>query len=277
MIRFAAVSRCRRRFSAGVWACVLLSLVACRNASDVEPKQTVIIGPHKLAVDIYEPQAGKRFARPAVLMVHGGGWAAGDRSELATLAHMAAQQGVVALSTDYRLTRQGAYWPAQADDVARTLQWMRDHAGDLGINGRRIALLGGSAGGHLAAWVARDPDPKKRPNRLIVLWGPWDLERLPEGGPDWVRPTVDTLLNGRPAREASPLHHLVPDMPPTLIVHGSADEIVPVEQSRSACRALRALGNDCTLVELPGQAHAPEDPRQVARAFEAVRAALAAL
>lgn len=256
---------------------MLTALAACGRAEDVAPRKTVVIGPHKLKVDIYEPVGGKRFARPAVLMVHGGGWGAGDRSELATLAHSAAQQGVVALSMDYRLTSQGAHWPAQAEDVASVLKWMRGHAGDLGIDGQRIALLGGSAGGHLAAWIARDPDPKKRPNLLIVLWGPWDLERLPEGGPDWVRPSVAALLNGRPAREASPLFHLADGMPPTLIVHGVDDEIVPIDQSRRACAALREIGNDCTLVELPGQRHAPEDPKQIARAFEAVREALAAL
>jgi dipeptidyl aminopeptidase/acylaminoacyl peptidase len=110
-----------------------------------------------------------------------------------------------------------------------------------------------------------------------VLWGPWDLVQLPEHGPDWVRPTVATLLDGRPAREASPLHHLVRDMPPTLIVHGTEDEIVPIDQSRRACRALRKIGNDCTLVELPGQAHAPKDSKQIQRATAAVREALAAL
>lgn len=278
VVRAFAARSYRRAIACGLALVAMLTvLAACGRAEDVAPRKTVIVGAHRLKVDIYEPVGGRRFARPAVLMVHGGGWGAGDRSELATLAHTVAQQGVVALSMDYRLTSQGAHWPAPAEDVASVLKWMRGHAGDLGIDGQRIALLGGSAGGHLAAWVARDPDPKKRPNRLIVLWGPWDLERLPEGGPDWVRPSVAVLLNGRPAREASPLFHLIDGMPPTLIVHGVDDEIVPIDQSRRACAALRGIGNDCTLVELPGQRHAPEDPKQIARAFEAVREALAAL
>lgn len=256
---------------------LLGALAACGRAEVVAPKQTLLIGPHRLAVDLYQPQARKRSARPAVLMVHGGGWAAGDRSELRDLAYLAAREGMVVLSMDYRLTSQGAHWPAPAEDVATVLDWMRGHAGDLGIDGRRIALLGGSAGGHLAAWVARDPDPKKRPDRLIVLWGPWDLEPLPDNAPDWVRPTVAKLLNGQPARDASPLHHLVRDMPPTLIVHGTDDELVPIEQSRQACAALRALDNECVLVELPKQRHAPEDPAQVRRALDAVRESLSAL
>lgn len=140
-------------------ALLACALAACSGAEVVGPKQTVLIGPHRLAVDLYQLQT-RRSARPAVLMVHGGGWAAGDRSELRDLAHLAAREGMVVLSMDYRLTSQGAHWPAQAEDVATVLDWMRGHAGDLGIDGRRIALLGGSAGGHLAAWVARDPDPK---------------------------------------------------------------------------------------------------------------------
>jgi len=257
-------------------ALLACALASCSGAEVVGPKQTVLIGPHRLAVDLYQPQT-RRSARPAVLMVHGGGWAAGDRSELRDLAHLAAREGMVVLSMDYRLTSQGAHWPAPAEDVATVLDWMRGHAGDLGIDGRRVALLGGSAGGHLAAWVARDPDPKKRPDRLIVLWGPWDLGPLPDHAPDWVRPTVATLLNGQPARDASPLHHLVRGMPPTLIVHGTDDDIVPINQSRQACAALRALDNECVLVELPKQRHAPEDPAQVQRALDAVRESLSAL
>jgi acetyl esterase len=253
----------------------LLPLAGCRQAN-ADATRTVHVGVHRLAVDVYEPEGGtSKTARPAVLMVHGGGWAAGDRGELRDLALLAARAGVVAFSMDYRLTSQDdVRWPMPADDVAEVLAWLRAHAGELGIDPQRIALLGGSAGGHLAAWVARDPDPAKRPARLIVLWGPWDLGPLPDGGPDWVRPTVARLLAGQPARDASPQHHLVRGMPPTLIVHGSADEIVPVEQSRRACAALRTLDNVCMLVELPGQAHSPEDPAQVQRALSAVREAL---
>lgn len=266
-------------------ALCLLMLAGCGRAEDARRDEdrvrTEHVGPHRLAVDVYEPAPGaapEATRRRAVLMVHGGGWAAGDRGELRDLAMLAAREGVVAFSMDYRLTSQAdVRWPMPAEDVAEVLAWLRADAARLRIDPNRIALLGGSAGGHLAAWIARDPDPAKRPAGLIVLWGPWDLGPLPERGPDWVRPTVAKLLDGRPAREASPLHHLVAGMPPTLIVHGTDDEIVPVEQSRRACAALRALGNACALVELPGQAHAPQDPTQVRRALEAVRAALAAL
>lgn len=266
-----------------VFALWLLALAGCGWAEnghrDDDRVHTERIGPHRLAVDVYEPAASDTSAkRRAVLMVHGGGWAAGDRRELRDLAMLAAREGIVAFSMDYRLTSQtGVRWPMPAEDVARVLAWLRADAARLRIDPDRIALLGGSAGGHLAAWVARDPDPAKRPARLIVLWGPWDLAPLPDRGPEWVRPTVAKLLGGQPARDASPLHHLMPGLPPTLIVHGTDDEIVPVEQSRRACAALRALGNACTLVELPGQAHSPEDPAQVQRALDAVRAALAAL
>jgi len=257
-------------------SCLLLA--GCGRAAD-GPARTDIVGPHRLAVDVYLPDgAPPADGRRAVLMVHGGGWAAGDRTELRDLARLATHEGVVALSMDYRLTSQdGVRWPMPAEDVATVLAWMRAHAGALGIDPHRIALLGGSAGGHLAAWIARDPDPAKRPARLIVLWGPWDLGAMSPDAPAWVPQSVAALLGGQPPGAASPLAHLARGMPPTLIVHGTDDPLVPIDQSRRACAALRALGNACTLLELPGQGHAPDDPVQVQRAMMAVREALAAL
>lgn len=255
-----------------------LLLAGCGHAAD-GPTRTEVVGSQRLAVDVYEPAGdAPHSGRPAVLMVHGGGWAAGDRSELRDLARFAAREGVVALSMDYRLTSQaGVHWPMPAEDVAAVLAWTRAHADALGIDPRRIALLGGSAGGHLAAWIARDPDPAKRPARLIVLWGPWDLRAMSPDAPAWVPGSVAALLAGQPAGDASPLAHLVRGMPPTLIVHGTADPLVPIDQSRRACAALQALCNACTLLELPGQGHAPEDPAEVQRAMAAIREALAAL
>lgn len=257
----------------------LCLLLAGRGRAADGPARTEIVGPHRLAVDVYLPDGDMPArGRRALLLVHGGGWAAGDRTELRDLARLAAREGVVALSMDYRLTSQaGVHWPMPADDVATVLAWARAHADALGIDPRRIALLGGSAGGHLAAWIARDPDPAKRPARLIVLWGPWDLRAMSPGAPTWVPQSVAALLAGQPAGDASPLAHLVRGMPPTLIVHGTDAPLVPIDQSRRACAALRTLGNACTLVELPAQGHAPEDPAQVQRAMAAVREALAAL
>jgi len=258
-------------------ACLLIA--GCGGAADGAAR-TEHVGPHRLAVDVYEPAGGASQAgRPAVLMVHGGGWAAGDRSELRDLAMLASHEGVVAFSMDYRLTSEpGVHWPMPADDVATVLGWMRAHADRLGIDPHRIALLGGSAGGQLAAWIARDPDPARRPARLIVLWGPWDLVETPgPNAPAWAGPSVARLLDGQDPHAASPLDHLVTGMPPTLIVHGTDDPIVPIGQSRRACTALRALGDACMLVELPGEGHAPKAPAQVQRALAAVREALVAL
>jgi acetyl esterase len=262
----------------GLCVALCLLLAGCGRAAD-GPARTEVVGPHRLAVDVYLPEGDTpAHGRRAVLMVHGGGWGAGDRTELRDLARLAAREGVVALSMDYRLTSQdGVHWPMPADDVATVLAWTRAHADALGIDPRRIALLGGSAGGHLAAWIARDPDPAKRPARLIVLWGPWDLHAMSSDAPAWVPQSVAALLAGQPAEAASPLAHLVRGMPPTLIVHGTDDPLVPIDQSRRACAALQALGNACTLLELPGQGHAPDDPAQVQRAMAAVREALAAL
>ncbi len=228
-----------------------------------------------LLADIYAPeQAGA--GRPAILLIHGGGWGAGGRAEFAELARWFAAQGAVAIAIDYRLSTAGHRWPAQRIDVQRALAWIDSHAFELGIDRTRIAALGGSAGGHLAAWLAVDNATGVRVKAVVSLWGPWDLT-LPDAElqPDAIG-MLETLLGpGRPgAREASPYFHISRESAPVLLIHGLDDPLVPPSQAQRACARYRETGARCELLELPSEGHGLSRNEDVVRVANAVRAFL---
>src|SRR6202795_2304937 len=109
-------------------------------------------GDRDLKCNVYmPPQAGT--ARPAVLLVHGGGWARGDRSQLHGYGILLGRIGYVCVAAEYRLARE-AKWPAQIHDVKAALRWMRANAARLGVDPNKISVSGNSAGGHLSLMLA---------------------------------------------------------------------------------------------------------------------------
>src|SRR5438309_7052826 len=104
-------------------------------------------GGRDLRCDVYSPTGGGDH--PAILLLHGGAWRAGTRSMVEAFGRRLAEAGFVAVASEYRLTPEAA-WPAQIHDVKAAIRWMRASAGDLGIDPARLAILGRSAGGHLA-------------------------------------------------------------------------------------------------------------------------------
>jgi acetyl esterase/lipase len=174
---------------------------------------------------------------------------------------------------EYRLA-PGATFPAQLDDVICALGHVRAHAAEDGVDPERVALLGRSAGAHLALLAAyragRDPLPDGcgRPatvRGVISLYGPTDLardHRVP-AVPDLIggSKTIEDLLGGVPDAIpaayalATPQRSLDHPVPPTLLIHGGADQIVQPFNSRSLAAALSQNGNAVALVELPWAGH----------------------
>ena len=226
-----------------------------------------VAGGSALKLDVYRP-AGPKTVRPGVLLVHGGGWAGGTKDGMRDLADGLTRVGYVAISVDYRLAHDDASrHPAQVDDVRRAVRWVRAHAVELGVDPDRLGALGHSAGGHLVAMLGTTDEPdadgvSSRVRCVVDCCGPADFTdpASPPVGPSiaWVVPNLfGEGKVGDPAvlRDASPTAHADARSAPTLIVHGTADDIVPLDQSRRLRNALAGAGAEVGIVELDGEGH----------------------
>lgn len=224
----------------------------------------------QLDLDVYipprdAPRPIPGLRRPAILMIHGGSWVGGSKRllrpspwEPRPTAIRLAEAGYLVVAADYRLTRPGLpSWPGSDDDLREAVRWIRSHADELGLDPVRIAALGQSAGAHLATLLATTDQPASRIQAVIAFYGPSDLERLPS---QRVRPLahepVGSFLGDRKAaREASPIHRIRPSTAPMLLIHGTSDRWVPIEQSEEMAEALRREGVRHHLIRVEGARH----------------------
>ncbi len=215
-----------------------------------------------LRLDAVVPDGAGPF--PILILIHGGGWTGGDKGgDIAPLFAPLAAAGFTCVSINYRLAPHHR-WPACRDDVLAAIRWLKAHSGKFKGDPARIALVGYSAGGHLAAFAATVVDDSAR---VQAVAGPAPLtdfeQELPKRGNVLGR-AQQGLLN-RPAeltpeslgllRAISPVNHLRPGLPPFLLVHGDADQSVPFEQSVAFQARLRSLGVRCDLIRLTGAPH----------------------
>jgi len=210
--------------------------------------------PQALKADVYQPDG--KGAKPAVLLIHGGGWAAPDRREqMASIAERLAQRGYVVVNATYRFAPEYLY-PAPVDDLREALKWMRANAAQYQVDPTRIAAMGYSAGGHLAAQLGvLDGPPTVRVQAVVDGAGPTDLRKY-QGGT-----LVPQFLGGTqqqvPQRfiDASPVTHVSADDPPVFLYHGSWDTLVPDSHSRDFKAALDAAGVRAEWFKIIGRGH----------------------
>ncbi len=260
-------------FSAGAGACARSADNGAAAGSDVRVEAGVVWdAAFKLKADIYRP-AARAHAGAGVLMFHGGGWAAGSRAELAWFGHLLAGSGVTAISTDYRLVDGATVFAEdQLRDAREAIRATVANAPALGIDTSRLGVLGGSAGGHLAAMLATDGNVSVR--AAALLWAPTDLtatqSELTAAGRDILRKYLQAAKSSSAA--LSPALRI--DRPGAcrqwLLMHGDRDELVPVSQSRRLHARLEAAGAQSTYLELAGQAHFPRSPALQRRAARAL-------
>lgn len=241
-------------------------------------------------LDLYIPTEGDG-PFPLVIFIHGGGWLQGDKSTLTIeAAANLMRAGYAVASVNYRLSGEAPY-PAAVEDVKAAVRWLRANAATYNLDPDRFAAWGSSAGGHLAALLGTtgdvpifdnpalgNADVSSRVQAVIDWFGPTDLTVI---GDDFATSAlcdeddaarmvvvVALFLGQTPVRApdvaaaASPISYVTEDDPPFLIQHGSADCLVPVQQSEHLYAALvAALGVDqVELTIFDGMGHGAQPP-----------------
>jgi alpha-L-fucosidase 2 len=183
-------------------------------------------GGRDLLLDAYVPEGQGLF--PAVIIVHGGGWEAGDKiTYVSPVFAPLAQAGFAWFSIDYRLTPY-VHVPEQLEDVRNAVRFVRQHAGWFHVDPSRVALLGESASGHLVAQVASMPCPGCEVQAVVSFYGVYNFERW-KNDADFQRmfPRLFTDPDAATLREYSPLFQARESLPPLLIIQGTADDLYP--------------------------------------------------
>jgi acetyl esterase/lipase len=222
-----------------------------------------------LRYDFYRP-LGVSAPTPAVVFVHGGGWAGGDPSQAGGNGMHFARRGIATVSISYRLA-PAHHFPAALDDVRRGLRHVRAHADEFNVDPDRLVLMGLSAGAHLAmlAHLARDvaalaPELPAElagvPEDVVAVighYGPYDLaRRKPVDGWDPIGDFLgDRASDPECIRLASPPTHAAAATAPVLLIHGTADRVVSYRESERMHRALVDAGRASELLLLEGAPH----------------------
>tara|TARA_R110000850_G_scaffold9033_18_gene33365 strand:- start:2629 stop:3501 length:873 start_codon:yes stop_codon:yes gene_type:complete len=222
-----------------------------------------------LALDLYLPVEKSDKPLPVVIWVHGGGWLNGSKDKCK--AAFLAPRGFAVASISYRLT-DVAQWPGQINDCYAAVRWLRENAGDYGLDADHIGSFGSSAGGHLVALMgtrlAGEETVSSRVQAVCDWFGPADLLTMPpnvvsetrsleavsqSNGAKLLGATVRDIPEK--AKDASALYQVTSDDPPFLIMHGSEDPGVPIDQSIRLNQALSHAGVDSELFIVEGAGH----------------------
>jgi acetyl esterase/lipase len=228
-------------------------------------------------LDLYVPEKPPSKPLPLVLFIHGGGWEQGSKNSCGIIFNLLADHAFIGASINYRLTNEGPH-PAQIHDCKGAVRWLRAHAADYGIDKEKIAVFGISAGGHLVSLLGTSGEVKamegdigghleqsSRVSCVVNFCGPVDF--LTFGGkgsaidPENAHTAVGKLIGGKvsehteAAKSASPVTYITKDDPPFLHIHGTNDNLVPLDQPKEFDAALESAGISSTLLIGEGGGH----------------------
>ncbi|MDZ7637104.1 MAG: alpha/beta hydrolase [Bryobacterales bacterium] len=250
---------------------VALAAIAFFHAAQAAPRQPRLhrnqipfagTPAQPLVLDASYPITGDSV--PAVIVVHGGGWEAGDRRTYVNpLLALLEDSGYAWFSIDHRLAPAHPY-PAALEDVQAAIAWVHAHAGEFHIDPNRIVLAGESSGGHLVSLAGALDEA--RLSGVVSFYGIHNFENWlavdgavrKNAGQFLGVSRIDDFTLPR-IRAASPVNHVHPAMPPYFLIHGEADGGVPLAQSEEMCRAMRKARATCELFVLPGAGHGMEN------------------
>ena len=223
-------------------------------------------------MDVYLPPGQTPQPRPAVVIIHGGGWHGGDKASAReqNIADALAGAGYVCASINYELAKKSDHlgerlrsiWPRNLHDCKTAVRYLRAHAEDFQIDKQHIGAIGGSAGGHLVAILATTDvkdgfddaslytEQSSRIQAVVPMYGVHDVVAQAR-----TRQNELTEADLQLCRSASPVTYVTPDDPPALILHGTKDALVPVEQSEILHQRLQAANLQSELVIIQDAPH----------------------
>lgn len=236
-------------------------------ANKLQPTRTLVYKRtqegRELRLHLFEPEnrnanASSTLSHPCLVAFHGGGWTGGSPRMMYPFADEAARLGMVGISVEYRLARPlPDAAPTVFDsvkDARSAIRYLREHAGELGIDPARIIACGASAGGHLAVATALFPEINDTTDDLSISTTPAALILL--------SPVLDTSPAGYGNakigvrwKELSPLEHVTRNLPPTLIFHGTRDTTTPFAGAEKFQSAMLRAGNNSSLVVAENAGH----------------------
>lgn len=225
---------------------------------------------HRQLLNMARPKSGDG-PFPAIVCIHGGGFRAGSRDGYNAQIIRLAQHGYVAVTIDYRLAPKFQF-PAAIHDCKAAVRWVRANAAKYKIDPNRIGVTGGSAGGHLAQFLAvtgdvkgfegdgGNPGASSKVACVVNVYGPSDFTKsygksvdAAEVLPLWLGGNLETA---RPKHiRASPLYWVTPNAAPTLCIHGTEDKYVAHEQAVWMVEKLKAASVEAELLTLEGAGH----------------------
>jgi acetyl esterase/lipase len=215
-----------------------------------------------LKLNVYRPLLSGKY--PALIIIYGGAWRSGSPDDYEKFSCYMAARGYSAIAIDYRHAPEYKF-PNQLEDVETALRYIQDHADELEVDLERVAVMGRSAGGHLASLAAYRQDAL--PLRAVVnYYGPVDLAKgyydPPVPDPIDIQTILNNFLGGTPQelpelyQQASPINYLKPNLPPSLLIYAGRDHLVQAKFGRQLYEKLRATDNPAILLEIPWAEHA---------------------
>ncbi len=218
-----------------------------------------------LALDVYQPPEAltPQALHPAIVTIYGGAWQRGDPAATARFSVYMAAQGYTVVAIDYRHAPEYRF-PTQLKDVQTALEWVGDRAPDYRIDPRRVALVGWSAGAHLAMLAAYEPEGLSV-QAVVNYYGPINLSAgyydPPVPDPIDTRAVLETFLGGSPEQlpelyqQASPVFSVKSGLPPTLLIYGQRDHVVKPSYGKELYEQLLANGNVAAWIAIPWAEH----------------------
>lgn len=220
-------------------------------------------------LDAYLPKERTNTTK-VIVYIHGGSWVQGSKKEFpeALIGELVGKRKYALASINYRLVKDGKnIFPAQVEDIKKALAFIAENAGQYEYDGDHFALMGASAGAHLAMLYAYAYDSLKQVKTVIDIFGPTDLADKSIRGAGMESNDIITNFLGTAdtgatiVKTASPYYHLSSATAvPTIIFHGTADELVPVSQSEKLYRKLKEAGIPSQIELYPGEKHELRPP-----------------